>query len=127
MDVLKPAAEFDYSPRVRELFGNLSHAGTLPDASVTAAAGLSAQGATIILQLKVIENVMRTVRYHAYGCPHFLAACESLACWLEGRPVSEMAQWNWRDVAAVLQVPIGKRARLLLLEDAVKEIQSRLG
>jgi hypothetical protein len=38
---------------------------------------------------------------------------------LEGRAVSELAQWRWRDVEMELAVPASKRARLLLLDEAL--------
>ncbi len=128
MDALNPAAEFDYSPRVRELFADLRHAGALAGAAhaiVSAQAGSREQGASVCLQMAFAGDGIQAVRYRAYGCPHFLAACESLARWLEGRTRAELGQWRWRDVEAELGVPTAKRARLLLLEDALREMRDR--
>jgi NifU-like protein involved in Fe-S cluster formation len=125
-EVLNPAAEFDYSPGVRELFNNLQHAGSLAAANVlSASAGSREQGAW--LQLFVEVSAARvTARYLAYGCPHFLAACESLAYWLEGRACNELSQWRWRDVETQLQVPTVKRNRLLLLDDVLQRLSREL-
>ena len=124
--MLNPAAEFEYSPRVRELFDQLKHAG-LPDRANARAlettAGAVEQGAQIRLQLALSGDRITAARYQAYGCPHFLAACESLATWLEGRTVAQLAQWRWRDVEAELQVPGAKRARLLVLDDALRALR----
>jgi NifU-like protein involved in Fe-S cluster formation len=146
-ELLNPAAEFDYSPRVRELFANLKHVGSLPvadpvgaarelpsnsmqiggsrtaptqmDTVLSATAGSREQGASVQLYIDVRDARVQTVRYQAYGCPYFLAACESLALWLEGRALGELSQWRWRDVETELAVPASKRSRLLLLDEAL--------
>lgn len=121
MDALNPAAEFDYSPRVRELFADLQHAGFLTG-GVSAQAGSPAEGAQVGVQLTLQDGRIATARYQVYGCPHLLAACEMLAHWLEGRPVNELSHWRWRDVESELQVPASKRARLLLLDDVLHQL-----
>lgn len=158
--MLNPAAELDYSPRVRELFANLEHAGSLPvsypaearhasssgagDAEtggswvnhslrsrtaptqmgtvLKATVGSREQGASVQFYLDVRDARVNAVRYQAYGCPHVLAASESLAQWLEGRALSELSQWRWRDVEAELVVPASKRSRLLLLDEIVSAL-----
>jgi NifU-like protein involved in Fe-S cluster formation len=122
--MLNPAAEFDYSPRVRELFANLKHAGSLALASTvtTTAAGSREQGTSVRLYIDVRDTHVQTVRYQAYGCPHFLAACESLARWLEGRACAELSRWRWRDVESELDVPATKRSRLLLLDEVLSAL-----
>ncbi len=130
--MLKPGAEFDYNSRVRELFAHLQHAGSLATVSdvakvVSASAGARQQGAGVELFAEIRQAAhIHTVRYQAYGCPHFLAACECLAIWLEGRAIREIGQWHWRDVEAELQVPSAKRARLLLLDDALQALHRKL-
>ena len=127
--MLKPAAEFDYNPRVRELFANLRHAGSLATAPniVTAIAGSREQGASVQLYIEVRDARVQVVRYRAYGCPHFLAACESLAQWLEGRAFEALSQWRWRDVETELAVPANKRSRLLVLDEALLALSKVLG
>jgi NifU-like protein involved in Fe-S cluster formation len=78
------------------------------------------------LFVEVGDACVRTVRYQAYGCPHFLAACEQLAQWLEGRSINELRQWSWRDVEAELAIPASKRSRLLLLDEAVVALHATL-
>ena len=115
----------EYNNKVRELFNHLNHSGTMesgPDV-LSASAGAVEQGASITIWLAVQEGKIRTVRYQAYGCPHFLASCEYLAQCLEGRPFAELTQWNWRDAETELAVPASKRARLLILEEALRMLQ----
>ena len=144
--VLNPAAEFDYNPRVRELFANLRHAGSLSvvgavrdppsdvmrtgglrtNTTLSATAGSREQGASVTLYIDAHDAEVKIVKYQAYGCPHFLAACESLAQWMEGRPITELSQWRWRDVETELAVPASKRARLLLLDEALSALTEAL-
>jgi NifU-like protein involved in Fe-S cluster formation len=168
VSTLNPAAEFEYNARVRELFADLRHAGSMPVGTVSgstitvgheppfhtvntqegnswvnhslrsriaakqtskalsAAVGSREQGFSIQLFVAVHDGQMRTVRYQAYGCPHFLAASESLARWLEGRAVSELSQWRWRDVEVELAVPASKRSRLLMLDEALSALNKML-
>lgn len=120
MSALNPAAEFDYNARVRELFADLRHAGSL--SGVSASAGSREQGAFVALFIQTQDGRVQAVRYQAYGCPHFLAACEFLARWLEGRAVAEINTWSWREVENELEVSASKRGRLLLLADAIKTL-----
>ncbi|MGE0113353.1 MAG: iron-sulfur cluster assembly scaffold protein [Steroidobacteraceae bacterium] len=118
--------EFEYSPRVRQLFAHLMHAGSLPSqpGMLVAQAGTIAQGASVRLWLQEQQERVLTARYQAYGCPHFLAACESLASWLEGRSRAELDQWQWRVLEVELQMPASKRTRLLLLEDVLQQLRT---
>jgi nitrogen fixation protein NifU and related proteins len=127
--MLNPAAEFDYHPRVRQLFADLQHAGALANAPnvISAHAGSQQQGFGIWLWVEVHAAQITVVRYQAYGCPHFLAACEWLSRWLEGREFTEVTDWRWRDVETELAVPAGKRARLLVLEEVLTTLLKTAG
>jgi NifU-like protein involved in Fe-S cluster formation len=143
VSALNPAAEFEYNVRVRELFSNLKHSGSLHVGAVreppsgnnqeggsrtaptqirevlSAIVGSREQGFSIQVFISVHDGHLQTVRYQAYGCPYFLAASESLAQWLEGRAISELSQWRWRDAEVELAVPASKRSRLLVLDEAL--------
>ena len=121
-----PADEPLYNLLVRELFAHLAHAGALGQADKVCrvSAGSYDQGAQAVFSVAFCQDRIEAVRYRAYGCPHFLAACEWSAVWMEGRPWSELAEWSWRDIEELLNVPAAKRARLLLLDDLVRQIQN---
>lgn len=145
---LDPAVGFAYSPRVRELFADLRHACVLSDVGathaspsgvsnvkgdacvaptvVTAEVGSYEQGASVCLQMALGDGRVRAVCYRAYGCPYFLAGCELLARWLEGKSVAALHDWRWRDLEAELHAPPGKRSHWLLLEDAVQQMANKL-
>ena len=115
----------EYNMKVRELFNHLNHSGAMQQGSgiLSASAGSREQGASIAIWFAVQESIIQTIRYQAYGCPHFLASCEYLAQSMEGRPFAELTQWNWRDAETDLAVPASKRARLLILEEALRMLQ----
>ncbi len=123
---LTPEQEFLYADSVARLFHDLRHARLLSASAAVRviAVGQRAEGATAIWQVHVDAGQVKAVGYQAYGCPHFLAACEWLARWLEGRQVTGLSSWQWREMEAALQVPAAKRGRLLLLDDVVRRLIS---
>lgn len=129
MEALNPAAEFDYSPAVHALFADLRHAGVLPVSTALAVsqAGSHEQGARVFLQAEISNGQVQAIRYQAYGCPHFLAACESLARWLETRGIRECRDWSRSRLERELELPAQKRAKLLVLEDALIGLLDRAG
>lgn len=120
-----PMSEQTYNLRVRELFAHLAHAGSLNPAHdlLRFTVGTHEQGAYAEFSVAHGKSCIELVRYQAYGCPHFLAACEWLGSWLEGRAWLELSMWDWRDVEHVLDVPANKRARLLLLDDVIGQLR----
>lgn len=123
VEILKPAAELDYNASVVRLFNQAPHVGSLAKLAdaVSGQAGSRAQGASVRIWLQFrVDGCVSMARFQAYGCPHFLAAAETLCAWAEGRSRSELQDWNWREVASYLDVPPVKRARLLVLEDALR-------
>ena len=115
----------EYSIKVRELFNHLNHSGVMQLGSgiLSASAGSREQGASIAIWFAVHESLVQAIRYQAYGCPHFLASCEYLAQSMEGRPYDELIKWSWRDAETQLAVPASKRARLLILEEALRTLK----
>jgi len=61
-------------------------------------------------------------RFRAWGCPHFIAACELAVSGLPGRPLIEAGQVQAAALARELAVPAGKLGRLLVIEDALRDL-----
>ena len=112
--------------QVRHLFASLTHAGdAVEDGEEPAAlltvqgeAGREQRGTRVRFTLKFHRGELVQARYHAYGCPHTLAACEWLARELEAgqlASIGEPADW-----CRTLGVPIVKLGRLLVVEDALR-------
>ena len=127
-DVTSITHDLAYVPVVITQFMQPLHAGSLAGQAgvVSGQAGSRARGASVRLWLQVQGGHVRQARFEAYGCPHFLAAAECLATWCEGRQSDQLRDWPWQTLATELAVPAAKRARLLVLEDALRNVMQAL-
>jgi NifU-like protein involved in Fe-S cluster formation len=114
-----------YSDRVRLLFADPPHAGVLPPGpgrSLLAGALALERGAWLEVAARVVEGVVVDARFRAWGCPHFIAACELAVAALPGRPLGEAGRVEAAALARELAVPAGKLGRLLVIEDALRDL-----
>ncbi len=110
-----------YSPGVLEHFAHPVHAGDLQARYPVEARGEATEaggGCQILLTAGSDGNSFREVRYRVLGCPHIIAAAEELCRSAEGQPVSALKTFDRSDLMALLDVPVEKTGRILLLEDA---------
>jgi len=70
-------------------------------------------------QVRLRGDVIDSVRFEAYGCPHFVAAADWHAEQLEGRPGAALAEPDTPGVRQALDVPIEKLGKLLVIENAL--------
>ncbi|HEY4366746.1 MAG TPA: iron-sulfur cluster assembly scaffold protein [Steroidobacteraceae bacterium] len=112
----------NYSDLVVDHFENPRHAGRFAAASdvIEGQGGTPERGAAFSLTARVMGEVIQSVRFEVYGCPHCVAAGSWLSERLVGCTSTDLERWSWREVADVLQVPLEKRGKLLMLEDAVR-------
>jgi hypothetical protein len=98
---------------------------TAPDAGVLigpnvyrGAAGSRAQGTWVQFDLQVSGGIIQAARFLAFGCPHTIA----VSAWVAGHaggPVSRAAlPEGVQDLSERFAVPVEKRGRLLIIEDA---------
>ena len=114
-----------YSDRVRRLFADPPHAGALPPGpgrTLLAGAMALERGAWLEVAVRVVEGVVADARFRAWGCPHFIAACELAVAGLPGRPLIEAGQVQATALSRELAVPAGKLGRLLVIEDALRDL-----
>ena len=114
-----------YSDRVRELFTRPPHAGSLPPGPgrvIAVEAVAPERGAWLEVMARVEAGTVVEARFRAWGCPHFIAACELAVARLEGRPPGEAVQFEPAALARELGVPAGKLGRLLVIEDALRDL-----
>ena len=114
-----------YNEEVRARFANPVHAGD-PDsgyATVTmGVAGTPENGASIRIAAGIEDDTVQTLRFRAWGCPHFIAAAD-LACDLgEGGKVAELSGIAASRIMERLEVPRTKAGRIFLIEDALRSI-----
>lgn len=105
----------DYNTRVRELFANTPHAGSLDGASGRA----ERAGSQIELSAELDRSRLVRLRFRAYGCPHTIAAAELFCEAFEGRDASELADCRLQELIESLAIPVEKTGQILLLEDAI--------
>jgi len=110
-----------YSPRVRELFAEPAHAGSL-DSPCTAA--VDDQDIRIHLFATLENGRIAALRFKAWACPHVIAAVEAFCTEFEGRPAADLLEFSTSDLMQSLSVPVEKTGRILVLEDAVRSLGS---
>jgi NifU-like protein involved in Fe-S cluster formation len=114
-----------YSRAVRDRFANPLHAGELPASyadAVTADVRESEAGTAVMLAAQVDGAMVRRLRYRVFGCPHLIAAAEEICARFEGRNVQDLQEFPLAALMELLDVPVEKTGRLLLLEDAVHSL-----
>lgn len=117
--------EDPYNEAVRACFENPDHAGDLQGnyaLTLAAETAESEQGARIVLSTAIADGIIMEMRYRVWGCPHLVAAAETLCRDREKGPVSGLSQFDASGMMAQLAVPAAKTGRMLLLEDALKSL-----
>ncbi|MEM9333920.1 MAG: iron-sulfur cluster assembly scaffold protein [Pseudomonadota bacterium] len=110
-----------YNTEVRQRFAAPAFAGRAD----TASRGRG-QGVDIEFSASCDDQRIASMRFRAYGCPHTIAACD-LACeQLEGQPLAALASFSSDGLMRTLSVPVEKTGRILVLEDALRDLNSRL-
>jgi NifU-like protein involved in Fe-S cluster formation len=111
----------EYSSEVVRRFDDPRRAGELPDGVPGLVSG-EAEDRTLHVwlrfDLQVIDGVIQTARFQAFGCPHTVAAADLAAEWLEGEPLEAARRLDVTRLEAELEVPVEKRGKLLRIEDA---------
>ncbi len=112
-----------YSTTVRTLFREPAHAGVLDGAaSVT----IDDQGTCVRLCANVSDGSIAAMRFLAWGCPHVIAAAESVCAAYEGRAAVDLTGFAAADLMQSLAVPVEKTGRILVVEDAVRSLGALL-
>ncbi len=110
-----------YSERVRTLFAETPHAGTLDGPSVQ----IDDQGVSIELSAALAAGTLEKLAFRAYGCPHTIAAAEAFCAEFEGREAGALEAFSGADLMQNLPVPHEKTGRILVLEDAVRSLGAK--
>ena len=122
-----------YPAPIRQLFREHRHGGIPAGAAedvYVGHAGSVAAGAEIRLAARLDEGtgeeraktLLASLRFEAFGCPYLIAAAESLCRQYEGQPVSALADFEPAALIESLSLPVAKIGRILLLEDALRNL-----
>lgn len=111
-----------YLAEVRRRCRDLPGAGRLPGPGPIASGGAGdvEQGVRVEFDFEVRGDRVAGGAFRAYGCPHVVAAASWVVERLAGSTRSDLETWDWRGVAAELEVPPAKYGRLLVIQDAVR-------
>jgi hypothetical protein len=110
-----------YNVQVLGHFATPDHAGDLErryPLELRGDATESASGCRVVLVAGVDGQVFREVRFRVFGCPHLVAAAEEWCRRVEGRAATGTGAPAVVELMALLEVPVEKTGRLLILEDA---------
>ncbi len=114
-----------YNEEVRRRFANPVHAGDPSgdhDRILQAAASESAHGARLVLYAGLRDGKIASLRFRAKGCPHLIAAAELFCSSYAGLEPVQLLQVSIAGSFEILEVPVEKTGRLLLIEDAAREL-----
>lgn len=112
-----------YNSRVRELFANPAHAGTL---TAGVRAKCDDQGVHVVFSASATNGVVDQLRYQVSGCPHVIASCEEICVELEGQTIFKLENFVIADLMQSLAVPAPKSGRIIALEDTVRQLGAAL-
>lgn len=119
----------DYSAEVRRRFTNPAHAGDLAKGRVPDGVGEAEEagsGYRVRVAAAVEGGLVRELRFRAFGCPHLIAAAEAACEGLEGRPADALRDFPVAGIMELLEVPVEKTGRILLVQDALAALADRL-
>ena len=119
----------DYSSDVRRRFLAPARAGTIPPDASNVVAGAAEDRSLewwVRFQVQVNGRTIERMRFQAFGCPHAIAAADSVAADLEGKPVNALTRVDLEGLARQIGLPREKFGKLLCIEDALAACHARL-
>jgi NifU-like protein involved in Fe-S cluster formation len=81
-------------------------------------AGTREQGTWVQFDVLIGEGITRDARFLAFGCPHTIAVSAWVAEQAVGRGARAALPESVQDLSERFAVPVEKRGRLLIIEDA---------
>jgi nitrogen fixation NifU-like protein len=87
-----------------------------------ASAGGRDRGAQVLFTVRIRADRIEQMQFRAWGCPHTIAAASWITERLSGSTVQLLTTLRWQEVETELVVPLEKRGRLLILEDALRSL-----
>jgi NifU-like protein involved in Fe-S cluster formation len=82
------------------------------------AAGSRAHGTWVQFDVRAGEGIIETARFLAFGCPHTIAVSAWVAEHAAGRDLKAALPESVQDLSERFAVPVHKKGRLLIIEDA---------
>jgi NifU-like protein involved in Fe-S cluster formation len=109
----------NYSELTRRYFDTAAGAGVLTGSDVyRGAAGSRAVGAWVQFDVRADSGIIQAARFLAFGCPHVIAVSAWVAEHGVGAELRPAPLESVQDLSERFAVPVEKRGRLLIIEDA---------
>lgn len=109
----------NYSALTLQYFETVPGSGTLSGSGAyRGAAGSRAQGTWVQFDVQVDAGSIRAARFLAFGCPHTIAVSAWVAEHAVGHQVRAALPESPQSLSERFGVPVDKRGRLLIIEDA---------
>jgi NifU-like protein involved in Fe-S cluster formation len=109
----------NYSELTLRYFETAAGAGVLcGPGAFRGAAGSRRQGTWVQFDVQSSSGIIQAARFLAFGCPHTIAVSAWVVEHAIGRPVRAALPESVQDLSGRFAVPIEKRGRLLIIEDA---------
>lgn len=108
-----------YSELTLRYFESAPGVGVLGGADAFRGAAGSRDGGTWVqFDLQISSGTIRAARFQAFGCPHTIAVTAWVAEQAVGRDLRSALPETVAELSQRFDVPIEKRGRLLIIEDA---------
>lgn len=111
---------------IADLLRAPQYAGAPVEGAKTAVAGSVRRGCAVQLSARLDGERLADPRYHAFGGPGFIAACEHVARVAEGQPPAGLSDLRAADWLEALGLSRDTLAELLVLEDAWRGLVAAL-
>jgi NifU-like protein involved in Fe-S cluster formation len=109
----------NYSDLTRHYFETAPFAGVLGGpGTFRGAAGSRAQGTWVQFDVRAGAGSIEAARFLAFGCPHTIAVSAWVAERAIGRDFKPALPESVQDLSERFAVPVEKKGRLLIIEDA---------
>lgn len=108
-----------YNEATVRYFETAPGAGVFGDpGTLRGAAGSRARGTWVQFDIQLDFRVIRAARFLAFGCPHTIAVAAWVAEHAAGQELREALPETVQQLSERFAVPVEKRGRLLIIEDA---------
>jgi nitrogen fixation NifU-like protein len=120
-----------YTQQVIEHYENPRNVGTIADADGIATVGSAESGDMIKLTLRVLENVIVTAKFRAFGCPTAIASASVLTEMVTGSNIPRALEISAADLSEALgELPLDKQryanAAEKVLKTAIADFLSKM-
>jgi len=87
---------------------------------------IDVQGVRVQLSADIGDRLITAMRFLVWGCPHVIAAAESVCAGCEGRAMADLETFVVAELMQSLPVPVEKSGRIIVIEDAVRSLWATL-